>query len=93
MATIQKSDWLRKEVELRQMLKCLPDDPELDEKINYPLKIGGADLSFLQDDPTKAVCCYVVLRYDDSTQIEPTVIYQNCKLVELSKYYAKFNEN
>lgn len=80
-----KTNWLKIEENRRQNLVILPDNPEEDEKINYPLKIGGADLSFIPDDVTKAVACYAIIEYRDESQKSAKVIYKDFKIVSLGK--------
>ena len=82
-----KEKWIKEENELKKKLICLHDDTENDVKLSYPLRIGGADLSFYKDDFSKAVCCYVVLEYQNQDQDEPKLIFKSLTEVELKAPY------
>ena len=81
-----KEKWLIEEAELQKALVCHENDPENDTKLKYPLRIGGADLSFYKDDFSRAICCYVVLEYEDEDEDSPKLIYKTLNEVELSKF-------
>ena len=84
---LAKEKWIKEEVELKKKLICYEDDIDSDSTLTYPLKIGGADLSFYKDDFHKAVCCYVVLEYQSQDQDEPKMIYKALEEVELKAPY------
>ena len=62
--------------------------------LTYPLRIGGTDLSFLQenDEQTatsfglpKAISCYVILEFTHNSMEVPKIVYKDFKQVELGK--------
>ena len=82
---IDKEKWLDIMSKLKQKQIIPADDPEKDI-LSYPLRIGGADLSYLPGDDTKAVCCYVVLEYQYESQIYPTVLRKDLKYTNLGEF-------
>ena len=46
-----EKEWLEIENNRRKKLLILPDNPKEDLKIQYPLRIGGTDVSY-KSDPT-----------------------------------------
>jgi deoxyinosine 3'endonuclease (endonuclease V) len=83
----KKTEWLKIEDELRQKQQQLIEVNNKNDKteiIEHPFWIGGADLSFLQNDESKAVCVYVILLYNDKDdQVEPETVYKDVKIVNL----------
>ena len=79
-----EKEWLEIENNRRKKLIILPDNPKEDLKLQYPLRIGGTDVSYKSDPTvidkyrqTEAFACYVVLEYLDEFQNEPSVIYED----------------
>ena len=81
-----KQKWLLEEAELQKALVCKSDNSETDTKLTYPLRVGGADLSFYKEDFSRAICCYVVLEYLDADEDLPNIIFKTLNEVELSKF-------
>ena len=82
-----KQKWLLEETELQKALICNSDNIETETRLKYPLRVGGADLSFYKDDFSRAICCYVVLEYLDADEDIPKVVYKTLNEVELSKLF------
>ena len=89
----KKQIWLDVEKTRREQLITYPDNEDLDSILSYPLRIGGTDLSFLQEDEQiatvfglpKAISCYVILEFTDDSMEVPKIIYKDFKQVQLGK--------
>ena len=90
----KKQIWLDVEKTRREQLITYPDNEDLDRILSYPLRIGGTDLSFLQEDEQigstvfglpKAISCYVILEFTDDSMEVPKIIYKDFKQVQLGK--------
>ena len=90
----QKEIWLDVEKTRQELLITYPDNEDLDSILTYPLRIGGTDLSFLQEHDVqiatvfglpKAISCYVILEFTDDSIEVPKIIYKDFKQVELGK--------
>ena len=83
-----KEKWLKTEKQLRKRLIVLEDDFEKDKEINYPLRIGGVDISYKppnQRNSHIAKVGYVILEYENPDDTLPNVICEYVKYAAISK--------
>ena len=81
---LRKKQWLEIEKNRKKKLITFDDNEANDDVFDYPLKVGGADLSFLQNESEeKAIACYVILEYISREESTPKVLYKDFKLVTL----------
>ena len=84
-----KSKWLKEEEDIKA--KIIEHQAPLNQEeplvLSYPLKVGGADLSFIPGENDQAICCYTVLLYQDESVINPKILWQECEKVHLGKKY------
>ena len=83
-----KEKWLKTEKQLRKRLIVLEDDFEKDKEINYPLRIGGVDISYKppkQPYSYNAIAGYVILEYENPDDTLPNVIYEDIRYTAISK--------
>ena len=80
----RKKQWLEIEENRKKNFVTFEDNGAKDDVFDYPLKVGGADLSFLQNESDeKAIACYVILEYTSKEESTPKVLYKDFKLITL----------
>ena len=80
----RKKQWLEIEENRKKKLVTFEDNEANNDVFDYPLKVGGADLSFLQNESEeKAIACYVILEYTSKEESTPKVLYKDFKLITL----------
>lgn len=87
----QRNQWLQEEEDIKKRIVLIEDSIE-DSILEYPLKIGGADISFFENEPNKAVCCYVILEYESEDQKSPKILKNDCQIVELRKFILNMSD-
>ena len=81
---LRKKQWLEIEENRKKKLVTFEDNEANNDVFDYPLKVGGADLSFLQNESEeKAIACYVILEYTSKEESTPKVLYKDFKLITL----------
>ena len=86
---VRKSQWLEIEENRKSKLVTFEDNESNDDVFDYPLKVGGADLSFLPNESEeKAIACYVILEYSSKDENNPKILYKDFKLVSLGLYFT-----
>lgn len=81
----QRFKWLEIEDKLKSKLVILPSSKD-EQQLPETLLVGGADIGFLDDDPTRACGVYVVLKFSEELK-EPQLIYQDVQMVDLAVPY------